>query len=318
MKTRRKQPGFTIIELRVVISIVSIIIALVLPALALTQERAHYVRWQGFSHQLRVDPDLIAYYNFEHETHGNLLYNAAVGDVAIRYDSDSFHGDIDFPDWTQSGRWTNKPALSFVPALYTRGVRVEPKIGTTSTDRITVIGWIRFFGPPTGSDVIVSKWNSGDDQRSWCLDFHGDDLCWRTSGDGTAGGEVELKADIAAYYGMWVHFAATFDGSEVKLYVNGARRDQDSQTGLLDSDQPIYIGGAGSSGAAGRLNGIIDELAVFSRPLSRTEIRQHFQMGYPSSNASPPGADDDDQVGNGGGGDDDDDDDDDHDDDDDD
>lgn len=59
--------GFTIIELLVVMSVLMLLIAILVPSLAETRERARYAKWAGYSHTLRTDRDLDLYYNFEQQ-----------------------------------------------------------------------------------------------------------------------------------------------------------------------------------------------------------------------------------------------------------
>jgi len=296
----RPSIGFSLIELIVVIAIISLLMAISMPALAGARERSEYARWQAYSHSLRTHPDLLAYYNFEHETYSDKLFNAAVGDaLRANYSSEQFDGVIDTPNWTSQGRWTGKPALSFIPELYSRGVRISPKTGSTHTKEITVMGWVRFFGPPSHDDVIADKRVRKDNNRCWSLEFHGDNLRWQTSSNGLAGGRVRLKTDVRDMYGLWMHFAATFDGNEMRLYINGGLRDQGLQSKIIESTQPIYIAGAGANGARDKLNALMDELAIFRRALTLQEIRQHYLVGEPGNYTSPRGFDDDGNNGHG-------------------
>jgi len=77
--------------------------------------------------------------------------------------------------------------------------------------------------------------------------------------------------------GSWNHIAATYDGAQLKVYING----------YLDKTQS-YIGSASSTGAmlyigmttAGtRYGGLIDELRIWNRTLSGDEIEAHYLDG---------------------------------------
>jgi hypothetical protein len=72
----------------------------------------------------------------------------------------------------------------------------------------------------------------------------------------------------------WSHVAGTYDGATVRLYVNGVLVRSNSAPGpLLPSTGPLRIGGKSISAPGQFFQGLIDEIRIYNRPLSATEIR---------------------------------------------
>jgi Concanavalin A-like lectin/glucanases superfamily/PA14 domain len=71
---------------------------------------------------------------------------------------------------------------------------------------------------------------------------------------------------------VWAHLAATYDGTNLRLYVNGSLVGTRAASGaMVNSANPLRIGG---SSVLGRwFRGRIDEVRVYNRALSATEIQ---------------------------------------------
>ena len=78
---------------------------------------------------------------------------------------------------------------------------------------------------------------------------------------------------------VWTHIAITYDGHTLKLYKNGVM----TEAGVIDANSisgPLFIGGVPAPGYDAQIwKGEIDEVAVFDRILSDSEIEQ-LSMGY--------------------------------------
>jgi hypothetical protein len=84
--------------------------------------------------------------------------------------------------------------------------------------------------------------------------------------------------------GRWVHLAATYDGTHLRVYRNGRRVGAGRAAGPLDGRSgALRIGAIGRSGP--RFRGSIDELRIYRRALSRREILADMR-----ASAGPPGA----------------------------
>jgi hypothetical protein len=76
----------------------------------------------------------------------------------------------------------------------------------------------------------------------------------------------------------WSHVVATYDGTTMRLYVNGAPASSTaSSLSLLDNVATLRIGNsaAGTDGWAGD----IDDVAVYTAALNATQVQDHFRCG---------------------------------------
>ena len=106
---------------------------------------------------------------------------------------------------------------------------------------------------------------------------------------GVGYGEAFGASALAA--NTWTHLAATYDGSMVRLYVNGVQVASKAQTGSLrTSANPLQIGGDGIYGQyfAGR----IDEVRVYNVALTQTQIQTDMNtpLGGAAGDMTPPSA----------------------------
>ena len=92
----------------------------------------------------------------------------------------------------------------------------------------------------------------------------------------TAGNTTTLIAssgDLTA--GGWVHAAAVFDGSEMRLYENGQLVGSTSKSGSIstNSSVPVWIGGNPDGATSMPWDGLIDEVRIYDQALTAAEIR---------------------------------------------
>jgi hypothetical protein len=81
-----------------------------------------------------------------------------------------------------------------------------------------------------------------------------------------------LYAPAALSVNTWSHVAATYDGAQMRLYVNGDEVANRAQTGAISTSTDNLIIGANSSSGFHWL-GRIDEVRIYRRALSAVEIQ---------------------------------------------
>ena len=139
-----------------------------------------------------------------------------------------------------------------------------------------------------GAEQVVFKKNT------WSAWFEGYSLAKATidNGDGTFsdrfqfvvsryGDQVAINSQTIAQRGVWYHVAATYNGNQSKLYVNGVLEASATPGFALDYDTtPIFIGTSGTwAPYLSMFGGIIDEASIYNRALAANEIAAIYNAG---------------------------------------
>jgi len=80
----------------------------------------------------------------------------------------------------------------------------------------------------------------------------------------------------------WTHIAFTWNSPNGSLYINGVKKSDCELNGSIASysDRALWIGKRGGASSADvYFNGIIDEVAIYNRALSASEIKNHYDKG---------------------------------------
>ena len=93
------------------------------------------------------------------------------------------------------------------------------------------------------------------------------------AGGGTFDGAVQFVAGQSADpVGAWSYVALTYDGSTLRLFVNGTQVANRATAGTIEkTDNPLWFGGNHPFGEY--FDGLIDEARVYDRALAEAEIR---------------------------------------------
>ena len=98
------------------------------------------------------------------------------------------------------------------------------------------------------------------------------------AGEGNGGVRTADKPELVATTDKWCHVVMTYGSGKRRLFVNGTLADEVAVTGKLPTGTvPLTIGGGAKYNEG--FSGWLDEVAVFHRPLTDKEVKDHHVVG---------------------------------------
>ena len=151
-------------------------------------------------------------------------------------------------------------------------VEVPDAASLDISSQITIAAWIN--PNSSGTYRIVDKITAGFN-NGYLLDVLGGKL--RLIAASSVTGNTTLSTGVFT----WV--AGTYDGSNLKVYINGALDGTLAASGAIPTNNLTLRIGADSTGlngsAGNRFPGLIDEVQLYDRVLSAAEIQTLFEAG---------------------------------------
>lgn len=192
-------------------------------------------------------------------------FNAGTGAVAADSSGAGNNGTLSGATWTTAGRYGG--ALTFNGT--SNQVTVNDANSLDLTTGMTLEAWVLPTVAPSGWRSIVTK--EGATAVLYYLHASSSSSNRPATGVFVAGNYRDVYGGTRLSANTWVHLAATYDGINQRLYVNGAQVASRAQTGaILTSTNPLRIG---SNSFGEYFQGRIDEVRVYNRALSAIEIQ---------------------------------------------
>ncbi|MGC1265311.1 MAG: IPT/TIG domain-containing protein [Candidatus Acidiferrum sp.] len=207
-------------------------------------------------------PGLVAAYDF----------NAGSGTTVADVSGNGNTGTIVNATWTTSGKYGG--ALSF------NGTNAQVTINDAAslhlTTAVTLEAWVNPTTAPTGWQDVIYK----------AVDNYYLEGCSTNGKEPAAGVLLTSNAEPLAYgsaqlaAGTWTHLAMTYDGTTLKMYVNGTLINSTTQSGTITtSTDALQIGGDTTYGQY--FKGIIDEVRVYNIALTQAQIQSDMATALP-------------------------------------
>jgi glucose/arabinose dehydrogenase len=198
-------------------------------------------------------PDVVAAYNF----------NEGVGNTANDGSGNGNHGSIVSAAWVP-GRYSD--ALDFDGSGDFIVVPDNPTLDLGSTG--TIEAWVE--------PASLNKWQGIIAKDGYALGIT--DTNRVVCSLGTVSTEVAVLSTRPISNGTFQHLACSWDGTTLALYIDDILNNSVAQTlSPAANASPLYIGQFAAN--TDRFDGVIDEVRIYNRALSQTEI--NFDMNTP-------------------------------------
>src|SRR3989338_5622617 len=133
--------------------------------------------------------------------------------------------------------------------------------------QITMSGWAKYDRVDI-SQVLISKYGSDANVNQLRLQGGGNVRC-------SVGRTTITTSSAGLTVGNWYYLACTYDGSNVIIYVNGVNIGSIAKNGAIadSAGTPWRVGQTAVASPGLPMDGIIDEVRMYNRALSQSEIQ---------------------------------------------
>jgi hypothetical protein len=185
-------------------------------------------------------------------------------------------------------------------ALNFDGVTSEVSLGNIAAavniPAISFGGWVKVAPGLSGSFTLtaVSKYRSG--QGSWTEYYSGTSRSFgcrifSASGNGSAAGTTFPSASNPATDGAWHHVMCTYDGSNIVVYTDGVADKAVPFSGNVSNRPDLVCIGSeynGNTCANNYWHGSLDDIRIYNRALSATEVGELYALSDVQNSVAPP------------------------------
>ena len=196
----------------------------------------------------------------------------AVFDSVAQRPLGSYHGAV-FPETSGLLGDPENRALKLNGSGYF-SVEPSPTFDFGGVAPFSLETWVKPVGNPAGASLqgIVTN-NHGPDERGYSLHRLGGNVLFERQG-------ASRSSVSGALSGVaFSHVVATFDGSEIALYINGARVAAPDRSSLERLRPTSLTVGGSHGGMDGLFFGAIDEVAIYGKALSPDRVSAHYRAG---------------------------------------
>lgn len=143
---------------------------------------------------------------------------------------------------------------------------------------LTLEAWVVVRRPQPWGGIISALRDNGDDERGYLLGFRNDRFCFALASEAT-GKLTYLEADRPFDTAKWHHVVGTYDGTTMRLYVDGrlaATSTQQSGDVLMLPTGWFELGAYRDDDEFFPMQGLLHEALVYDGVMSETQVKRRY------------------------------------------
>ena len=206
---------------------------------------------------------VVGYWNFD-EISGSTAYDSS---------GNNFDAGVSGANWQAGGKING--ALNFDGS----NDYVDTTIDSETLELVTFCTWFKSDDAGSiGNDYVAQRFftqmctSSG---ARFALGINNNRIAvyWRDSGGSNVGeGTTTLSS------GQWYYAAVTYDGSVIRLYLNGNEQNSFNESGMRDSTTSTAVQIGREKSGSRYFDGLLDDVRIYHRPLTEAEIQAIYNQ----------------------------------------
>ena len=147
-------------------------------------------------------------------------------------------------------------------------------------EAITVSTWVQIERPTQWGGILSAVQDNGSDEFGWVLGYSGSRFSFALASE-KGRSLTYLKATSEFEENRWYHVTGSYDGAELRLYINGELDSASTaQQGPIRYPDSLFfeIGAYHDSNEDYPMVGAIHEIKLFDQALSESEIAEEFSI----------------------------------------
>lgn len=185
-----------------------------------------------------------------------------------------FTFDSSYVDLVGTTTLTNTGSISYVTGQFSQALSLTNTAGSPATNYLstsyalpsvfTISLWVQTTNPSSGGMVVYTNTSPAYVLGGISIYFSGGNMWVAYSS------VVNNGTGFAVSANTWYHALITYNSGSTTLYVNGTQRG--STISGTNSKSGLTIGGGADSSGSYPFSGLVDDLRVYNRVLSGSEI----------------------------------------------